>query len=274
MRRALALAFLALAAGLDARAPDIRVVSDFGAPAANVEAVARSAGGALWRHCGELELAGPGIDLFHRPEGPIALHLRTPEGRVRVGLASQGTFWAQQAFQFAHEFGHVIAGHTRLAGKSPPAGHHANLWLEEALCETASLFALRAMAREWETAPPYPNWKSFAPALASYARQRLEESSRSLPPDHALGPWLSANEPTMRRDAVNRPLNNVVAARLLPLLEAEPAGWEAVAYLNLGTRARPDPSLRQHLTNWREACPPRLRPFVTRLAKALDTDLR
>lgn len=275
MRQAAALILALLAAApAEARAPDIRVVSDFRAPAANVEAVARSAAGTIWRHCGETELAGPGIDLFHRAEGPIALHQRTAEGRVRVGLGSQGTLWSQQAFQFAHEFGHVIAQHTREAGQRRPIGHHANLWLEEALCEAASLFALRAMAREWETAPPYPNWKSYAPSLESYARQRLEASSRSFPPDQAIGPWLRVNEPAMRRNAVIRDLNNVVAARLLPLLEAEPAGWGAVAYLNLGARPGSDPSLQEHLNNWREACPPRLRPFVTRVAKALDTDLR
>ena len=261
------------AAAAGARQVDVRVVSDFGAPAANVEAVARSAAGALWRHCGEEELAGPGIDLFHRPEGPIALHRRTEEDRVRVGMSSRDTRWAQQAFQFAHEFGHVIARHTRGAAPRQPAGHHPNLWLEESLCEAASLFALRAMAREWETAPPYPNWRSYAPSLQSYARQRLEESARTLPPDRPLGPWLRANEPAMRRDAVIRPLNNVVAARLLPALEAEPAGWEALAHLNRGPGTGAEPSLREHLTAWRQACPPRLRPFVNRLAKALETEL-
>lgn len=272
MSQAAALILILLTAALAwGRAPEIRVVSDFAAPPANVEAVARSAAATLWRHCGETELAGPGIDLFHRPEGPIALHQRTAEGRVRVGLGSQGTLWSQQAFQFAHEFGHVIARHTREAGRRRLAGHHANLWLEESLCETASLFALRAMAREWETAPPYPNWKSYAPSLGSYARQRLEESARTYPPDKPLGPWLRTNEPAMRRDAVIRHLNNVVAARLLPVLEAEPAGWETVAYLNLGRTTDPEPSLRQHLAAWRQACPPRLRPSVDRLAAALDT---
>lgn len=270
---ALLLALLA-AASAGARAPEIRVVSDFGAPAANVEAVARSAAATLWRHCGETELDGPGIDLFHRPEGPIALYQRTAEGRVRVGLGSQGTLWAQQSFQFAHEFGHVIARHTRTGGKLRPDGHHANLWLEESLCEAASLFALRAMAREWETAPPYPNWKSYAPSLESYARQRLEESGRTHPPDRPLGPWLRANEPAMRRNAVLRELNNVVAARLLPLFEAEPAGWEALAYLNLAPGTRAEASLGEHLAAWRQACPGRLRPFMTKLARALETEPR
>ena len=273
MRQSLFIAILLLSTGVDGRAPDIQAVSDFGAPAANVEAVARSAAGALWRHCGETELAGRGIDLFHRPEGPIALYQRTPEGRVRVGMSSQGTFWAQQAFQFAHEFGHVIAQHTREAGKLKPPGHHANLWLEESLCETASLFALRAMAREWETAPPYPNWKSYTTALESYASQRLEESARTHPQDRPLGPWLKANEPAMRRNAFIRELNNVVAGRLLPVLEAEPSGWEAMAYLNLAPMPHPEPSLAVHLAGWRQACPPHLRAFVTRLAKVLGIDL-
>ena len=40
---------------------------------------------------------------------------------------------------------------------------HANSWLEESLCETASLFTLRAMSRSWSIAPPYPAWKNYAP---------------------------------------------------------------------------------------------------------------
>jgi hypothetical protein len=273
MRHTLFIALLLLTAGVDGRGPDIRVVSDFGAPDANVEAVARSAAGALWRHCGEAELAGPGIDLFHRQEGPIALYQRTPEGRVRVGMSSQGTFWAQQAFQFAHEFGHVIAQHTREAGKSPPVGHHPNLWLEESLCETASLFALRAMAREWETAPPYPNWKSYAPSLASYAEERLIQVRRTLPEGSNFPAWLKANELAMRANAVLRDHNLVVASRLLPLFERHPGGWEAVTFLNRHPAANGPRDLRGHLEAWHGACPERHRAFVRELAKVLGIPL-
>jgi hypothetical protein len=265
---------LVLAAASAEGAPEIRVVSDFGAQPADVLAVARSASGVIWRHCGEARLAGPGIDLFHRKEGPIALHERTPEGRARVGVSSRGNLWSQLTFQFAHEFGHVLARHTRAPGELSGNGHHANLWLEESLCETASLFALRAMAREWDSAPPYPNWKGYAPSLAAYAAQRLEESARDLPPDAHLRPWLRRHEAEMRANAVNRPLNNVIAARLLPLFEAEPAGWEAMVYLNRGRRPEPDVSLADHLAGWRQACPERLRSFVTRVATALETPIR
>jgi hypothetical protein len=79
----------------------------------------------------------------------------------------------------------------------------------------------------------------------------------------------------MRKDSVVRELNNVVASRLLPVFEADPSGWEAVSYLNLGRRgAAKDLSLAEHLADWREACPARHRPFVTRLAAALDVRLR
>lgn len=272
-RRLAILLALAGSAVTAAEPPPIRAASDFGAPAANVEAVARSAARALWGPCGELPLSGPGIDLFHRPEGPIALHRRSEEGRVRVGISSRGTFWAQQAFQFSHELGHVLARHTRPAEQVTATGHHPNLWLEESLCEAASLFALRAMAREWADTPPYPNWKAYAPSLADYARQRLEESARTLAADQPLRPWLDTHLPALRRNAVQRELNNVVAARLLPVLEAEPSGWESLAYLNLGRTDKPEPSLREHLAAWRQACPGRLRPFITRLAAALETPL-
>lgn len=267
---------LLLAAGLGAGAstPDIRVVAAFGAQPADVAAVARSAAGTIWRHCPDTRLAGPGIDLF-RNGNPVTAHDRSAEGRVRIGLATENTYWSQYAFQFAHELAHALARHTREPAKAGFREHRPNLWLEEAICETASLFALRAMAVEWKASPPYPHWASYAPSLAAYAQQRLDASAKDLPAGKPIGPWLRANEPALRKDSVIRELNNVVASRLLPVFESEPSGWEAVSYLNLGRRgAEKGLSLADHLADWRATCPPRHKAFVTRLAAALDVRLR
>lgn len=269
-----ALLCLLAAATLASPTPDIRIVSDFGNQPADMLAVTRSAAGTIWRHCPDTRLVGPGIDLF-RNGHPVAVHERTAEGRVRIGLATGETYWSQVAFQFAHEFAHALARHTREPAKAGDRGHRPNLWLEESICETASLFALRAMAKEWATDAPYPHWSSYGASLAGYARQRLDDSAKDLPAGKPIGPWLRTNEPALRKDSVNRALNNVVASRLLPVFEAEPSGWEAVTYLNLGRRAaEPGLALADHLADWRAACPPRHRAFVTRLAAALDVRLR
>jgi hypothetical protein len=110
----------------------------------------------------------------------------------------------------------------------------ANQWLEESLCETASLFALRSMSRSWRTKPPYPNWKDYAPALADYADGRIQAAQRLLSNSPSFGNWFRDNEPSLRQNATLREKNTVIAIRLLPIFEANPAGWEAITYYNLG----------------------------------------
>ena len=84
--------------------------------------------------------------------------------------------------------------------------------------------------------------------------------------------WFRQNESAMRRNATLRERNTAVALQLLPLLEAEPRAWEAVTFLNLGTRDRKQP-LDAFLAEWRENCPPPLRPFVTRVAQVFGVRL-
>jgi hypothetical protein len=78
---------------------------------------------------------------------------RLQSGDVRVLLNTQGRYWAQVAYQFAHEFCDVLAN-------VPPndPGWKPSEWIEESLCETASQFALRSMARSWAIALPYGAW--------------------------------------------------------------------------------------------------------------------
>jgi hypothetical protein len=56
----------------------------------------------------------------------------------------------------------------------------------------------------------------------------------------------------------------IIATQLLPIFEAEPRGWEALAFLN-STSIDPKSSLAQHLARWRSRCPQRLRSFVAKV---------
>ena len=115
---------------------------------------------------------------------------------------------------------------------------HANSWLEESLCETASLFTLRAMSRSWGIAPPYPAWKNYARWLNHYAEQRLAQPGHHLPPGTPFLAWFKQNEPALRANPAVRDRNTVIAIQLLPLFEADPRGWEALVFLNRGSRRR------------------------------------
>jgi hypothetical protein len=114
------------------------------------------------------------------------------------------------------------------------------------------------MSRSWQTAPPYPAWRSYAPWLNAYAERRLALPEHHLPAGTPFLVWF-------RQNSAIRDRNTIIAIQLLPIFEAKPRGWEALAFLNRGS---PDAnkSLAQHLAEWRSQCPEDLRQFVTRLA--------
>lgn len=236
----------------------------------NIQAVLKSAGGEIWKHCRNSHVDRIRV---RRCEGsPITYFQRDKDGAVLVGLNTKDLFWAQYAYQFAHEFAHVLADHAGEARRKWHTTDSANKWFEETLCETASLFALRGMARTWATYPPYPNWKGFAPKLHDYAEKLLNDPSRTLPPNRDFSTWFKEMEPSLRTNATQRARNGLMAARLLPLFEEEPRHWEAMIWLNRGTR---DPSLpfSRYLAEWRDACPPEHRPFVAKLATQFSIKL-
>ena len=251
---------------------DIRVQANgFGrASPADITVVLQSAGSELWRHCPRTQLDG--IDVYHRIDHPQTDFKRTPSGRVAIGLATQDTYWAQYSFQFAHEFCHTLANYSNNPGHLVRYPPNANLWLEESLCETASLFTLRAMSRSWRIAPPYPAWRVYAPWLNAYAEHRLALPEHHLPAGTPFVTWFRKNQSALRQNSAIRERNTIIAIQLLPLFEAEPRGWEALAFLNRGA---PDAnkSLVQHLAVWRSLCPEDLRPFITRLAAVFAVKL-
>jgi hypothetical protein len=237
---------------------------------ADIHTVVAAAADAVWRHC-DGQLMRP-IRVYHREDFPQTDFLHDWRGRLHIGLASEDPRWAQMAFQFGHEFCHALAQHSATAkrGWHPPM--HANLWFEESLCEAASLFVLRALSAAWRTQPPDPQWRGTAAAFADYTVERLARPDHQLPADTAFPAWFREHEPALRENAALRARNVIIARQLLPLFEAEPAGWVAACYLNLGRRQQGKP-LAQHFTEWQAASPAARRPFIGRVAEIFSTRL-
>ena len=267
-----ALAQAQQAPAMAGRKLDFRIGDDFKAAQADIIAVLRSAGESIWQHCPNTRWEVPGFFIFHSTESPITVFDHRADGRIAIGLTSQGNLWSQFAYQFSHEFCHALAGHSNDWKKTWTKGRKANHWLEESLCETASLFAMRTMSESWKTKPPYPNWKSYSEALKTYASDRITAASAGLPAGTTFIDWLKANEASMREKSTLREKNNVVAIQLLPLFEAEPTGWEAVTFFNLTKRA-PENTLAGHLAEWSAAAPLAQRPFIAKLAATLGVKL-
>ena len=175
-----------------------------------------------------------------------------------IQLTAADAYWAQFAYQFSHEFCHVLSDYERL-------GEGSNGWLHEAICELASVFTLRRMAGTWSTNPPYPNWIDYADALASYVEEYLSCEERQLPAGMTLAAWLQTEEKSLRSDRYQRDKNAVVAHSLLPIFESEPAGWNAIRRLPASSSM-----LMDYLVEWEGSVDPQDRPFVRRIRDAFQ----
>jgi hypothetical protein len=226
--------------------------TDFNAGESDIRAICDSAARQLWRHFPDYDLE-PFVVTRGR-SGPIVLRLDTSD-----------SYWSQYAYQFGHEFCHILAGFK--------PGAPDNLWFEETLCEMASLYVLRGMAREWKDNPPYRNWSSYRDSLRGYVddvmlkRRHLREiNTLGLPAFYRKYAAELAKNPT------NRDLNGAMAIVLLPLFEEQPEHWEAVRWLNHEARPENEP-FAAYLTRWHNAVPERHREFVREIASLYGVEL-
>jgi hypothetical protein len=247
------------------RPPEIRIVPGRWGDAdpADIRAVLESAAAPFLPHVAGRAFAP--ILVSRGTAGPITLYDRGPAGETRVKLDVEGAYWSQFAYQFSHEFCHVLCRFSR--PDNPEDVDPENFWLEETLCETASLFSLRAMAKAWAVRPPYPSWKGYAGALSKYAEDRMARGR--LPEGMTLPAWLAGAEPAMRKNAELREKNAVVAVAILPLLEEDPARWAAVAALPRKPKA--SRTLKAFLADWRAAAPEAHRAFIGAIGEKLGT---
>ena len=172
-------------------------------------------------------------------------------------MNTTGTYWAQYSYQFAHEFCHLVSNYEQQYDK-------ANQWIDETLCEAASLFMLRGMGVTWKDRPPYPSGQSFAKHLTAYADSRAATVESQVPDDEVWEEWLLRHEDGGRGNPYDREGNRIVALRLLPLFEQYPEGWNAIRSLP-ASQGR----IGQYLTDWKNRAHPCDRPFITRIERAL-----
>jgi hypothetical protein len=152
----------------------------------DVQAVAVSAVGAI--HSTMKATAAVDINL-RNGSGPITAFRTSSSAPFDVTVAIGGRKWAQLAYQFSHEYCHVRTLNLRVAQTSTD-------WFEESLCEAVSLLSIERMSVSWRTAPPYPNWKSYAPSLAEYANEVEQRPTRQLPKNTSFAQWFACTAAT------------------------------------------------------------------------------
>ena len=228
----------------------------------NIQAICRSAANEMARYFPRREQDPISIK-YDAKLGPMVVFGKGADGERRVYLSAKDRYWSQFAFQFAHEFCHIQCNYRE--------GNKANLWFEESLCETASLFILRRMSETWKTKPPYSNWKSQSVALHDYAEQRLKDTEKL--EGLTLAQWYQRNEPELKKSGVNRPKNQVIAVALLPLFEKNPQHWQAVSFLNQWDPKK-ELSFRDYLRDWHERVPQEHKAFVAEIAGLFEIPVK
>lgn len=227
----------------------------------DIKAVLHSSCDSIHRHFdGSKEKEG--IYVRRNNTGPITLFKRNLRGEVIIELNTGHRFWCQYAYQMAHEFCHVLC-------RFRP-GSQRNLWFEESLCELASMFSLRAMAQDWKTNAPYPNWKIFSKSIHEYVSEL--EKQHAMPDGMSLADFYRKNANALSENPTDRPVNGRVALALLSAFETNPEHWPAVAYLNSG-KGKDDISFTNYLRNWNEQAPAKHSIFIHSIARKFGIDL-
>ena len=231
--------------------------SDFEASEADIRAVCDSAVKQLWRHFLDYELE-PFV-VTRGKQSPIVLYQRNDRKEIVLKLDTSNTFWSQYAYQFGHEFCHILCRYRPSDGQ--------NLWFEETLCETASLYVLRGMARDWKKDPPYRHWADYRDSLRDYSDDLIRKRTH-VREIHATGlaAFYRTHADELRKNATNRDLNGAMAVILLARLEEEPEHWEAVRWLN-DSPASQDEHFAAYLSRWHAAAPEKHQPFIADVAE-------
>lgn len=223
---------------------------------ANVQDIKRvldSAAGEFLRH------AGPApsdlvIRVVPRHGSPRVRYERGAQGQYVMQLTARDERWFQYVFQFSHELCHVLSNFDHKDSLDSEKVDESNQWFEEALCETASLFMLRRLAVVWETNPPTRNWSGYASTFSAYASRLMDEPHRQLPTGQPFADWYRQNQPSLSTNPYLREKNELVAAHLLPLFEANPELWRSIAFLNVQKASAGKP-FAQYLADWQAASP-------------------
>ena len=176
---------------------------------------------------------------------------------IVIQLTCKDRRWAQYAYQFAHEFAHILSNYEDLI-------NNPNNWFHETICELASVFTLRRMAERWLKDPPYRNWADYSESLLEYSVNLQNREERQLPAGATLPEWIESEESSLRSYAIQRDKNALVAYSLLSLFEEQPSGWNTIRLLPNSSA-----ELGGYLSEWAEAVHPDDVQFVIDLAEIL-----
>lgn len=191
------------------------------------------------------------IEVVNRSSGgpSIWLSARKPEAAV-IYVVTGAAAWSQLAYQFGHEFGHVLANSWQ-PGSEPAL---PSQWIEETVAEAFALEALARIARRWTTRPPIRGNNGYGAAMADYlANVRRQYEEKSSPADD-IEVWVKANpvDPAPMATGTAKWSPGLIVM-IQKLFAATPGAMADLTALNQwperGRLAAP-----AYLDRWRDAC--------------------
>lgn len=157
---------------------------------------------------------------------PLA-HYEKKDGNWLITLScASGMHWAQIAYQLSHEICHLYCNHAQSRG-------HKHKWLEESLCECASIAVLDKLGQDWGRSDMAKFYLAYDQSIIQYVDNLKAAVNLKLDNQEQFFKWLSAHIEKLESSSTLRDLNSVVALYLYDsLLEKSPRSWVAVTALN------------------------------------------
>lgn len=144
-----------------------------------------------------------------------------PDAYQQIFLHTAGsTYWAQNVYQVAHELTHFAIFHGIEDSRFQ--------WFEESLAELSSYFFLEKMSRYW-AGSSIASKRSYSQSFRDYAQSEHKRAEYFNLSD--LSKPSSVLSTALWEERYDRPKNNYVAQRILPITKRESAYWTALPFL-------------------------------------------
>jgi hypothetical protein len=160
--------------------------------------------------------------------------------------------WAQLAYQFGHELGHVLANSWQPHAK--PAAPCQ--WLEEAIVEAFSLRGLGRIAQRWKQHPPFADDNAYGEAIADYRHDIIERYGKLAAEQGAIGDfgaWFDGHRSEIESGGGLNPFAQAASLVVLAEYERTPDCVEAVGALNRWP-GRSGVPIAEYLREWEASC--------------------
>jgi hypothetical protein len=126
------------------------------------------------------------------------------------------------------------------------------------------------MSEAWQSQPPYPNWKGYAEHLKSYADERIEKTRQAY--RQPFSSWFAEVENDLRKNPTMREHNCRIALDLLPIFEAQPAGWDSLQYCRM-TVPSEEQTLQEHFEQWLRAADRSQHTFIRKIGSVFGVKI-